>query len=221
MASVRKCVLLHGAGSTPEFVLRAFGPAVASAGAILAAPDVRGLTMPEMVEVLREAQADVVGGVSLGAHAAAEFGLTTDWSGPVYAVMPAWLGTPDAVSALTAHTAAEVERVGTARLLQRLVAMSPDDWITAELVRAWEPLAAADLAHILRVAAAQPGPSGARLHELRGRVTVVGLADDPTHPLTVARTWSRATSGPLHVVARHEGAASLARWLPGMFSASR
>lgn len=177
--------MLHGAGSTPEFVLRAFGGRTRELGWELVAPDVRGLTMPRAVEAIANAEPDIVGGVSLGAHAAALYAM--DQRVPLYAVMPAWMGLPRAVAGLTAHTAAEIEQVGVDAVLRRIRAAG-DDWITSELVRAWS--SAPDLAAQLRVAAAQPAPTPIDLASVTGPATVVGLADDPTHPLEVAQAWA-------------------------------
>lgn len=179
-------------------------------------PDVRGMEMATMASLLEQASPDVVGGVSLGAHAAAHFAAVTGWTGPVYAVMPAWLGAPEAVAALTDHTAAEIKDSSVDAVLTRIEAIAPDDWITAELVRAWRSLPAADLVSALHVAARQCAPTVSQLQRIAGPVTVVGLADDPTHPLDVANTWATSTGSRLHVVDRHAGPHALAQWLPGV-----
>lgn len=200
MGRVTRCVILHGAGSTPEFVLRAFGPRTRDLGWELLAPDVRGLTMAQAVAAIAAAEPEVVGGVSLGAHAAAFY--ATAHRVRLYAVMPAWIGQPEAVAALTEHTAAEIDSVGVRAVLRR-IREAGDDWITSELARAWS--SSPDLAAQLRVAAAQPAPTPADLAHISGPATVVALADDPTHPLAVARAWSRHIPAPLHVLARDLG----------------
>lgn len=209
-------MLLHGAGSTPEFIERAFGPAITASGWDLVAPDVRGMDMAAMIATIRQARPDAVGGVSLGAHASAAFAASEVWEGPVYAVMPAWMGAPDAVAALTEHTALEIEQSSVRAILDRLAALSHGDWIFDELSRAWRSMDDEQVVAALRVAGRQRAPTAGDLKRLRGRVTVVGLADDPTHPLAVAHVWARACGAPLHVVDRHAGPQALAAWLPGL-----
>ncbi len=216
------CLLLHGAGSTPEFIQRAFGPAVRSAGFDLVAPDLAGLDLPAIVRRIEATRFDALGGVSLGAHACALYAARVAWQGPLYAVMPAWTGPPGPVAALTAHTAHRIEQTSVAQVLADITATAPDDWVTAELVRAWSSMEAADLVAALRVAADQPAPTAADLADLRTTTTIVALADDPTHPQDVARQWAELSSATLHVVARDAGARGLARWLPqALVSGSR
>lgn len=193
--------MLHGAGSSPEFVQRAFAARTAELGWELVAPDVRGSTMAEMLLAIQQAGPDVIGGVSLGAHAAAAY--AAQWDGPVYAVMPAWIGQPEAVAGLTRHTADEIAELGVTAVLRRLRALG-DDWIVRELERAWT--VRPQIADDLRVAAGQPAPAPAALGRITGPVTIVALADDPTHPLAVAQQWADSIPhAQLHVLPRDLG----------------
>lgn len=198
MMNVTLCTLLHGAGSTPEFVKRTFGPAVEMAGATLVAPDVRSATLTEMVACIAELspeRGDVVGGVSLGAHAAAAFAATNTWPGQMYAVMPAWIGDPEHVAHLTELTARRIEASSPHHVLRDIETASPSDWVVEELRTAWTSMPGSDLSAALRIAAAQPAPDEETLRRVVAKTSIVALDDDPTHPVEVARTWSKAIPG--------------------------
>ncbi len=217
-------VLLHGAGSTPEFMERTFGPAAQARGVRLVTPDVVGASMAEMVEVIEGIGPegdDLVGGVSLGAHAGARFAYEAQWSGRVYAVMPAWAGEPEAVASLTAATSDALQHNSVDDVLNQIAASAdPDDWIIAELRTAWMALGRQRLRDALRTAAAQGAPTGGDLSRVTGECRVVALAADPTHPLAVARLWAASIPrASLHILPRDlegrgstELAAPLLRW---------
>lgn len=184
-----------------------------SAGFDLIAPDLAGLDLPAILGLIEATSFDALGGVSLGAHAAAMYAARSGWTGPLYLVMPAWTGPPGPVAALTAHTADRIEQTSVAQVLNAITASAPDDWVTAELVQAWSGMARADLIRALRVAADQPAPTVADLATLSTHPTVVALADDPTHPQQVAQRWAELTAGSLHILPRDGGAQALAGWL--------
>ena len=219
MGRMTTCLLLHGAGSTPEFITRTFGPATAERGWTLVAPDVRGMTMTQMVELIASQgldRHDVVGGVSLGAHAAARYCATTGWAGRLYAVMPAWMGHPESVAALTRTTARRIDASSVSEVLADISAQATaHDWILDELRTAWTAMTDAQVAHALRVAAEQPAPDYAELETITASARVVALADDPTHPEHVARAWAAAImDATLAVVPRHvPSSAALAQHL--------
>lgn len=192
-------MLLHGAGSTPEFVERAFGSAMVRLGWQLIAPDVRGADMAQMIATIAgqdPGPGDLVGGVSLGAHAAAQYAGTRAYEGHLLAVMPAWIGQPGPVAALTASTADAIERTSTQAVLAGIARNAPeDDWILAELRRAWTSMSEQHLVAALRTAAGQPAPDPSTLARIAAPTQIIALRDDPTHPLSVANTWHTCING--------------------------
>ena len=202
----RIALLAHGAGSCPETALRLLGPAVPQ-GVEPVAIDARG-TVGDIVARLDDAARGkdvvLVGGVSLGAHAAALWSSATGAESELLLVMPAWSGGPDDVAALTAATADDVEAFGIDRVLAAITALAGDDWVLAELRRGWRTYDDVLLAATLRAAASSAGPTPTALAAITAPTAVVGLDDDPLHPAEVARSWASLVPGAqLAVVGRH------------------
>jgi pimeloyl-ACP methyl ester carboxylesterase len=194
-------VVLPGAGSSAEFVTRAFaGPLRAAGYALVAPPPTPGCGLVPAAYAALDAVARaygprlrLVGGVSLGAHVAARWAAAArtrpgGLEGVVLA-LPAWTGAPGPVAAATAAAADSVERLGTAGALA--AAGGAVDWVAAELAAAW-PGYGDRLAASLRAAAAAPGPTPAELAALPVPAGLVAFADDPLHPAAVAREWAAA-----------------------------
>jgi pimeloyl-ACP methyl ester carboxylesterase len=203
-------VLLPGAGSSADFVRRAFAAPLREAGyALVAPPPVPGPdTVVAAFRALDAAAAEygprlrLVGGISLGAHIAARW--TARWYAlrptscaaegdveldGVVLVLPAWTGAPGPVAAATAASADVVERLGTAGALA--AAGTAVGWVAAELTAAW-PAYGDGLAASLRAAAAAPGPTLSELASLAVPAGLVACPDDPLHPAAVAREWTAA-----------------------------
>jgi pimeloyl-ACP methyl ester carboxylesterase len=188
-------VILPGAGSSADFVARAFGRPLRAAGyALVTVPPVPGAGLVAgAVHALDAASARygprlrLVGGISLGAHLAARWAVSRAGLGGLLLALPAWTGPPGPIAAATAASAATVDRLGTAGALAAAGGAVP--WVAAELAAAW-PSYGPELASSLRAAAAAPGPD---LAELAGLDLPVGLAactDDPLHPYAVAEQWA-------------------------------
>ena len=186
-------VLLPGAGSSADFVRRAFGPALAG-HELVAVPPAPGPSVVSAAFAALDAAAAaygprlrLVGGVSLGAHVAARWagGRTLDG---VLLALPAWTGAPGAVAAATGAAADQVDRLGVAGALAAARAGGVG-WVADELAAAW-PAYGDLLAPTLRAAAAVRGPVGRRAGGARPAGRLVAFADDPLHPLAVAEEWA-------------------------------
>ncbi|GAA5172196.1 thioesterase [Pseudonocardia eucalypti] len=193
-------VLLPGTGSDEVFVRASFEAPLRAVGIpLLAPPLLAGGRVPDGYRrALDRAAADpgarplLVGGVSLGAQVAVRWAAEHAGSGAVAGLLlalPAWTGQPgNAPAALAARlTADAVGRDGLAVTLAQARAETPD-WLGRELTRAWTRHGAG-LTESLRAAAAEPGPTEAELAGLPLPVGLVGMADDPVHPLGVAGRW--------------------------------
>ncbi|MBO0851904.1 MAG: alpha/beta hydrolase [Pseudonocardia sp.] len=193
----RLAVLLPGTGSDEVFVTAAFaGPLRAVGIPVLAvAPGSGAEVVANYLRALDQAMEDgeglLVGGVSLGAQVAARWAAGRAGRGlaGLLLALPAWTGDPGSAPAATAAaaSAAALRRDGLAATIERTRARTPE-WLGGELARAWSRHADG-LADSLEAAAATPGPTEGELAALRVPVGLVGLRDDPVHPLAVARRW--------------------------------
>ncbi|HET8641811.1 MAG TPA: alpha/beta hydrolase [Pseudonocardiaceae bacterium] len=192
-------MLLPGSGSDEVFVSEVFAEPLASAGIGLYAPRPRqgpGI-IHQLLRELNLAAAQygrvIAGGVSLGALLAARWAvLDPQRCGGLLVALPAWTGPPGEAPAAAAALAC-AQRIASAGLDAALAdarAGSPP-WLADELARAWRE-GGPGIAGSLRVAASTPGPSLAELRRVDVPVGVVGLTDDPLHPLEVAREWVAA-----------------------------
>jgi len=195
--AVRTAVLLPGSGSDEVFVdaalaapLRAIGLTVHTPSVRPGAEVVRGYLAA--LESAALAGPVLVGGISLGAQVAARWAArrTDGAAAGLLLALPAWTGQPGSAPAAVAAaiTADAVRRDGLAATISTTRAQTPG-WLGDELARAWRRHGDG-LADSLDTAAATPGPTGAELAGLRVPVAVVGLCDDPVHPLSVAREWA-------------------------------
>jgi pimeloyl-ACP methyl ester carboxylesterase len=191
--------MLPGSGSDEVFVRSAFAAPLWAVGIALTAPppdpgpDVVHGYRRSLDAALRAATGPLlVGGISLGAHVAAAWAAEQDparLSGLLIA-LPAWTGPADGAPAVLAAlaTAALVRADGVDAALATARAGSPP-WLAAELGRAW-PRYGDGLAPALEATAVTPAPTGAALRSLRVPAGIAGMADDPVHPLAVARHWA-------------------------------
>jgi pimeloyl-ACP methyl ester carboxylesterase len=202
-------VVAHGVGSSARFVVEAFAGPVVAAGGRLVTYDLRGHgastpvgdpaahRLDDHVGDLAAVVADlaarpvVLGGVSLGGHAAvraADRGVEAD---AVLACLPAWTGPARAGAGPHAAVAAEVRRVGIDTVLERLrsdTTMLP--WLRDTLVADYARHDPASLTAALLALDGGEAPHEDELRHLDRPLAVVGWADDPGHPLVVAQRWA-------------------------------
>lgn len=197
---MNSALLLPGSASTTDFVRRAFPQVLADCEILRWTPaggDAQ-IMATHMADYLADLDAGpvLIIGVSIGAHAAAL------WAGShhrpntrLLLALPAWTGPASQVAAMTAVAAQRIEDNGLPTELQRLTAQYPDDWVTAELVRAWGQSDPAELVATLRATATSSAPTVAQLHTITMPTLVLGLHDDPMHPWSVAQQWAQAIPG--------------------------
>lgn len=196
-------LLLHGAGTDERSALRLLSSALPPSAEPVAVAHVGGVAdLVEGIDAVRTGLGRdgvdlvTVAGLSVGAHAVAAWAAGQVGSLPeLVLVMPAWTGAPDVVAALTAASADEIVRDGTAAILARLTEEAGGDWVVDELVRSWSGADPAALAASLRTAAGSRAPTLEELATIDARTAVVALADDPLHPVAVAEAWARAIPG--------------------------
>ena len=117
-------VVAHGSGSCADFVARAFADPLREAGYGLVTFEDRtgdiSVVTARLAALVDEHRAQLVGGVSLGAHAAVHVAASRPGLAGVLLVMPAWTGPPGTVAALSSLAAAELEVAGLPSVLERL-----------------------------------------------------------------------------------------------------
>lgn len=195
-----RVIVCHGAGSTPA-VAQQLLPANL-------APDrdwtyvanldgdvrtvVADLAMTIETHPPQRSKSSVIAGISLGAHAVAHWAVREKSAYPLLLALPAWTGPPESIAAMTAYSADMIEAMGTQAYLQQIAAQSPSThgWIVAALQSSWSTFPAADLAASLRRSATSHSPSPNQLASITGPVLIIGLTDDPLHPITNARLWA-------------------------------
>lgn len=200
-------LLAHGIGSSARFLLDAFGAPLAAVGYRLAAIDLRGHgdsdPAPEVADhAVEEHVADleavadrlgarVVGGVSLGAHAAALLASGRDDLDGLLLVLPAWTSVAAPGEGPHALVADEVRRVGVDAALRRAVAdPAVPGWLAGLLERDWRRADEASLAAALVALDGARAPEEADLAAITAPTGIVGWPADPAHPLKVARIWA-------------------------------
>lgn len=198
-------VVAHGTGSRPAFVLDCLAAPMRAVGVRVVATPLRGhLGRPargrleladhaaDLAERARAEGAEIVGGISLGAHAAASAAVQglLPLRGLLLA-MPAWSGPPGAVAAANAVQAEELESRGLVATLDRIRAAHPG-WVAEELAASWPLHDPGDFVAALRAVARSAPPTPAELTAVSVPAAVVGVAGDPLHPAEVARDWAAA-----------------------------
>jgi pimeloyl-ACP methyl ester carboxylesterase len=191
-------VLLPGTGSDEVFVRSVFQVPLAAVGLQIVTPSPRpGADLGEsFLTALEQAATDgpiLAGGISFGAHLAAEWALRNpDRCAGLLLALPAWSGEPgESPAAVSARLGADLVRAGGVAAALGELTGSVDPWLADELGRAWRGYGAG-LADSLRVAADRPAPTLAELGKLDMPVGVAGCVDDPIHPLRVATEWAGA-----------------------------
>lgn len=209
-ASAPAMLMLHGVGSSSRFVGEAFAEPVCGAGWRLVAADLRGhgasSPVPDPVAHRFDRHVDdvaalasrlgpeVIGGVSLGGHAAVGAAAAGVACRAVLACLPAWSGRAAPGEGPHAAVAAEVAAVGVDGMVARFRAdttMVP--WLREVLVRDWASHDPVSLAAALTSLDGGQAPTSAELAGLPVPLALVGWPDDLGHPLAVARDWQQVT----------------------------
>ena len=196
---VPAAVLLPGTGSDEVVVRTVFGGPLAALGIPLTTPKpLPGAAAADGFRAALDHLADehgtlLVGGISFGAHLAAEWAIENPGRcHGLLAALPAWNGAPaDAPAALAATLTADlVAGKGTGAAIAQARASSPK-WLADELSRAWHRHGDG-LADALRAAATRTAPTVEELHGLDVPTGIGACTDDPVHPAKIAHTWATA-----------------------------
>ncbi|HET6711996.1 MAG TPA: alpha/beta hydrolase [Amycolatopsis sp.] len=191
-------MLLPGTGSDEVFVRAVFAEPLRALGVPLIAPSPPpGAALADGYLATLDTLADehgelLVGGISFGAHLAAEWAVRNPARcGGLLAALPAWNGAPGpAPASLAATLTADLVAASGVDAALAQTAGSPD-WLRAELDRAWRRHGDG-LAGSLRAAAGRPAPSLADLAALAAPAGIGTCTDDPIHPTKVASAWAGA-----------------------------
>jgi len=196
--SAEVAVLLPGTGSDDVFVRSVFEVPFAAVCARAVTP--RPVPGPLLAEAcftaLDEAAAQrpvIAGGVSFGAHLAAEWALANlDRCAGLVLALPGWHGEPgEAPGAVSARASADLVRsLG----VDGALAVATDGvppWLADELTRSWRGYSDG-LADSLTAAADRPAPTLADLSRLDTPVGIASCDDDPIHPRAIAEEWLKA-----------------------------
>jgi pimeloyl-ACP methyl ester carboxylesterase len=209
-AAAPAVVVAHGVGSSARFVVEAFADPVLAAGARLVTYDLRGHGASTAVRDPGHHRLDdhvgdlaavvaslpvppiVVGGVSLGGHAAVRAAARGVAASAVLACLPAWTGPADVGTGPHAAVAAEVRRVGIGTVIERLRGdRSMPAWLRDTLVTDYCRHDAASLTAALVALDGGGAPTEDELRDLGDvPLAVLGWPDDPGHPIAVARRWA-------------------------------
>ena len=205
-------VVAHGIGSSARFIADAFTDAVLARGRRLVVYDLRGHGASSPAPLVADHHLDVhardlaavaqhcggdievVGGISLGAHAAVRAvtaGRLVDPPAALLGCLPAWLGASVPGSGAHAAIARRVREVGVETHC-RDAAGDPSlaPWLRRALA---EDLLRHDVASLTAALLALDGADAPSREELAGLgppIGVLGWADDPGHPLAVAEVWA-------------------------------
>ena len=207
-ASAPAVLLLHGVGSSGRFLVDAFAEPLTTAGWRLVAADVRGhgRSTPwpdpadhalahlaqDVIELVGWSGARVVGGVSLGGHAAVEAAARGAEVDAVVACLPAWTGTAEPGVGPHAAVAGQVRATGIAGMLEGFDAdTSMVPWLREVLLRDWAACDPTSLQAALLALDGGRAPDPTAIAGLRVPLGLVAWADDPGHPLAVAEEWAR------------------------------
>jgi pimeloyl-ACP methyl ester carboxylesterase len=207
-------VVAHGVGSSSRFVVATFRDAVLGAGRRLVAFDLRGhgasSLAPDPADHHLDAHAgdlaavvaatagdvEVVGGISLGAHAAvravgARTASLTVAPRAVLACLPAWTGSSVAGHGPHAGVAAEVRAHGIPGMVERFRRdTGMPGWLRATLLSDYPRHDEVSLSAALLALDGGEAPGPEELTALPVPLAVVGWPDDPGHPLDVAERWA-------------------------------
>ena len=204
-------VLAHGVGSSARFITAAFAGPVLAAGHRLVTYDLRGhgastparsraehhldVHAGDLAAVVASLEGDVevVGGVSLGAHAAVRAVAGGATPRVVLGCLPAWVGRSVAGTGAHAAMARRVRALGVDAHRQAAGSdpgLAP--WLRDALTTDLGRHDAASLTAALLALDGAEAPTLEEIAALPRPLAVLAWDDDPGHPLAVAERWAAA-----------------------------